>query len=100
MPSLVSIQYCDVVAVEQKFGLRFSDYEKFALDKFIKDEIEIIAKFELEKMRLNLTEKLYRLQRRLGKTELDTQEHYDMSEEIAFLERKVKDIEKRLEIRI
>lgn len=100
MPILMGTTSCDVSAVEVSFRLRFSDTEKFALVEFSKTEIEIVAKYELEKMRLNMTTKLYKLQRRIGKTELESQEHYNISEEIDFLERKVKDVEKRLGIRI
>ncbi len=99
MPSLMGMMNCDISTVELSFGLRFSDTEKFTLVGFSKTELETIAKYELEKMRLSMTTKLYKLQRRIGRTELESQEHYSISEEIDFLERKVKDIEERLRIK-
>ena len=76
MPSLVSLNYCDVTTVELQFGLRFSDNERYILNCFSKSEIEVVARYELLKMRTTLTEKLHRAQRQFEMAEVDTEKHF------------------------
>ncbi len=100
MPKLVGLRYCDITAVEQKFGLRFSENERYVINGFSKEEMEVIARFELLKMRSSFEYKINCTQRKLWKTEDGSKEHFDLSEEIHYLEIKLADVEERLGIKI
>lgn len=100
MPILVDLDYSDVNSVEMQYGLKFSNNERLVLSLFAKVQIDVIARFELLKMRSSLERKINYAQKQLGIAEYGSKEHFERLSILSELERKLSEVAERLEIRI
>ena len=85
-----------ITELELKYGIRLSYTERWAAESLKDEYTEVIFKYELNKLRITAEAKAHKIQVKLNKVNNDTEEFYNYTEELRYLNREISIIEDNL----